>query len=118
MTTNTTNEKKEEFLSLFNYIEHTLHELPVGVLYDSNFANEKQSQELMSHTYIFEQLSQELGIDTTEFISVCRWHYERYPDYLSRKKQFGSYAEYMEKYDAPERITLSYKKLRDHGFYN
>jgi hypothetical protein len=92
---------KDEFAELLRYLEYTLHELPAGVLYDANGANAKKCAELMSETYRLEKLSEELGIDLSEFIATCRWHYERYPHYLSRHKHFGSYAIYMAKYQAP-----------------
>lgn len=95
------NEPNDEYLRLRKYLEYTLHELPVGVLYDANGANEKKCAELMRETYRFEKLAQGLGFDHSEFIATCRWHYERYPHYLSRQRHFGSYANYMAKYQAP-----------------
>ena len=90
--------KLDDFNRLYQYLDYTLHELPAGVLYDANGANEIQCAELMKDTYNLEQLANELGKDIESFISLCRWHYERYPHYLSRQKHFISYAHYMEKY--------------------
>jgi hypothetical protein len=94
-------EANDEYARLLKYLEYTLHELPAGVLYDANGADEKKCAELMSDTYRLEALAKGLGIDIAEFIGSCRWHYERYPHYLSRHRHFGSYADYMVKYHAP-----------------
>ena len=93
---------KEEHERLLRYLEYTLHELPVGVLYDANGADDKKCAELMQDTYRLESLSNDLGIDNSEFVQVCRWHYERYPHYLSRQKHFGSYSNYIKKYNGPK----------------
>jgi hypothetical protein len=96
-------EQKEEYLKLLGFLEYTLHELPAGVLYDANGANEKKCAELMSDTYRLEELANSIGVDISEFIETCRWHYERYPHYLGRSSHFGSYQKYMEKYNAPSK---------------
>jgi hypothetical protein len=95
------NAAHDEYLRLRRYLEYTLHELPRGVIYDANGANEKKCAELMSETYRFEDLAKNLGFDHSEFLATCRWHFERYPHYLSRSRHFGSYANYMAKYQAP-----------------
>ncbi|GHU29040.1 hypothetical protein AGMMS50256_12940 [Betaproteobacteria bacterium] len=92
-----TQTEKEEYTRLLRYLEYTLHELHSGVLYDANSANEKKCAELMTDTYRLEELAVVMGVDISEFTAVCRWHYERYPHYLGRRKHFGSYANYMEK---------------------
>jgi hypothetical protein len=94
-------EINEEYKRLLEFLDYTLHELPTGVLYDANGANEEKCAELMKDTYRLEQLSKEMGIDNSVFIEGCRWHFERYPHYLSRHKHFGSYGNYIEKYKGP-----------------
>lgn len=98
-------EANVEYQHLLRYLEYTLHELPAGVLYDADGADEKKCAELMSDTYRLETLAKDRGVDLSEFIATCRWHYERYPHYLSRHRHFGSYANYMAKYDAPAKTT-------------
>lgn len=97
-------ELKQEYEHLLRYLEYTLHELPAGVLFDANGADEERCAELMRDTYRLEDLSKELGVDNDEFIQVCRWHYERYPHYLSRHRHFGSYKKYIEKYHGPKKM--------------
>jgi hypothetical protein len=98
-------ELRDEYVRLLEYLEYTLHELPAGVLYDANGADEKKCVELMSDTFRLEALAKDLGVDLSEFIATCRWHYERYAHYLSRQRHFGSYANYMAKHHAPSKTT-------------
>ncbi|QQX78708.1 hypothetical protein JK628_14140 [Shewanella sp. KX20019] len=97
-------EVKKEYSALYSYLDYTLHELPAGVLYDTNGANEDNCLELMRCTYRLEQLSKELSEEDASFIEYCRWHYERDPHYLSRQKHFGSYGNYIVKYNGPSRV--------------
>lgn len=96
-------EADDEYGRLLKYLKYTLHELPAGVLYDANGADEKKCAELMKDTYRLEELAKSLGFDLSEFLATCRWHYERYPHYLRRQKHFGTYANYMAKHHAPSR---------------
>ena len=96
-----TRNESDEYERLLRYLEYTLHELPAGVLYDHDGADEKKCAELMSETYRLERLALDRGVDLAEFIAACRWHYERYPHYLSRQRHFGTYANYMAKHHAP-----------------
>jgi hypothetical protein len=101
-----TREEKEEYSRLLRYLEYTLHELPSGVLYDANAANDKKCAELMKDTYRLEELATIMSTDLSEFIATCRWHYERYPHYLGRKRHFDNYASYMEKHHAPTKTRV------------
>lgn len=94
-------EADDEYERLLRYLKYTLHELPAGVLYDADAADEKKCAELMRDTYRLEELANARGIDLSGFIARCRWHYERYPHYLGRRRHFGSYANYMAKHQAP-----------------
>ena len=93
--------EREEFGELYRYLKYTLHELPAGVLYGANGASDKECSELMEATYRLEELSNLIGEDLSDFLALCRWHYERYPHYLGRHRHFGSYANYMEKHPPP-----------------
>ena len=96
-----TNFSHDEYERLLKCLEYTLHELPAGVLYGADGANAKECAELMSDTYRLEKLATARGIDLSEFLATCRWHYERYPHYLGRQRHFGSYENYMAKHHAP-----------------
>jgi hypothetical protein len=94
-------DNKAEFNQIWSYMDYSIHEMPCGVLYDENGANEQQCQDLMKDTYRLEELAKILDEDADEFIAFCRWHYERYPHYLSRQKHFGTYGQYIVKYGGP-----------------
>ena len=96
-----TKQEKEEYQELVRYLEYTLHELPAGVLCGANGASERECSELMTATYRLEELAALLGEDVRHLLEICRWHYERYPHYLGRRRHFGSYSNYMEKHHAP-----------------
>lgn len=104
-----TKELTLEYEKLIDFLNYTLHELPMGVLYGANGADEEECKELMADTYRLEELSKILNIDNSKFIEDCRWHYERYPHYLSRHKHFESYENYMMKYAGPERVKCVFK---------
>ena len=95
---------KEEYEKLFQFLKYSVHELPSGVLFTANGATEKECIELMSDLNKFEKICNALKIDNSGFIQGCRWHFERYPHYLSRQRHFGSYPDYIERYNGPERV--------------
>ena len=97
-------EARQALERLQRYLRYTLHELPIGVLYDANGADEMKCAELMRETYRLEALAAELEVDCSELVAVCRWHYERYPHYLSRYRHFGSYANYIVKHQGPSQV--------------
>ena len=92
---------KQEYAELLRFLEYTLHELPTGVLYGNDGACEDECADLMKKTYELEKLSKQLDCEDSKFIEICRWHYERYPHYISRHKHFGSYKNYIMKYNGP-----------------
>jgi len=97
MAGSATADEMDEYLQLFRKLELSLHELPIGVL-----ADEAGCAELMRLSYRLEALSVVLGRDIAQFIADCRWHFERYPHYLSRHKHFdSSYENYIRKYNGP-----------------
>lgn len=96
-----TKSEKEEFQRLLHYYEYTLHELPAGVLYGADGANAKECADLMKGTYELEELASIVGKDISEFLAMCRWHYERYAHYLGRQRHFGSYSNYLGKHRPP-----------------
>ena len=102
-------ENREKYNKLFSYLDYTLHELPVGVLFDANGANEEECLKLMKDTFRLEELSKSLDENIGSFIDFCRWHYERYPHNLSRQKHFASYGNYIVKYDGP--LKFSHKVI-------
>ena len=94
-------DEANEYFQLLRYLEYTLHELPMGVLYDADSADEDQCRELMQETHRLESLAKRLGIDISDFLATCRWHYERYAHYLGRQRHFGRYENYLRIHPAP-----------------
>ena len=94
-------ELKKEYEDLLSFMQYTLHELPVGVLFGANGASEKECAELLAETYRLERLSKKLGTNISTFIEGCRWHYERYPHYVGRHRHFDGYESYIVKHDGP-----------------
>ncbi len=87
--------------SIASYLEYTLHELPAGVLYDQNSANEEQCEELKETLGEFVELTKRSDASErySTLIEKCRYHYHRYPLYLTEPNKYGSYENYL-------RVTL------------
>jgi len=98
------NELKKDYENLSRFIKHSLNELPEGIIYGLNSADEKNCHDLMEDTYRLERLSEKLGIDDTQFIKSCRWHYKKYPDYLNNLSHFNSYKDYILKHHGPVNV--------------
>ena len=94
-----------EYEELYRVLDYAMHELPAGVLWNPNAASAAQCHELMAVLYRFEALCKVLNIEKQEFIDGCRWHLEHYPHYLSRKRHFASYAEYISGQRGPLRVA-------------
>jgi hypothetical protein len=111
----TKNSLPDEYGQLIRHLEYSLHELPAGVLFGPDAANEAQCADLMRMTYRLEELAKVRGVDLSDLIAKCRWHYERYPHYLGRQRHFGSYSNYTAKHQAPgsERSNTSLERTRE-----
>ncbi len=84
--------------ALGDRLEYSLHELPTGVLHDSDFASTpEQCRELEEELAEFEALVEAHGArpEHSELIAACRYHYRHYGEYLRRRRDFGSYGEYL-----------------------
>ncbi len=78
-------------------LDHSLHELPAGVLYGSNGATVEECVLLQSDLEEFEALVAAHGAlaDHSERIAECRLHYWAYEAYRARIGEFESYADYL-----------------------
>jgi hypothetical protein len=95
---------RREFDRLYSLLDYSMHELPAGVLWNPNAATPAQCAELMTDLNRFAVLSDQLGISTQEFVEACRWHLDHYPHYLSRRRHFVDYAEYVLDRGGPRRV--------------
>lgn len=91
----TSDELKAQYEELLNGLNYAVHELPAGVLFGPDGANPQQCDELMADLNEFEKLCIELELPHTEFVEACRWHFDHYPHFLSRRRHFASYAQYI-----------------------
>ena len=101
---NASNALRLEYDELYRILDYAMHELPAGVLWNPNAASAAQCSELLAILHRFEALCKALNIEKQEFIDGCRWHLERYPHYLSRKRHFSSYGEYISGRGGPLRV--------------
>lgn len=80
-------------------LEYAIHELPAGVLYGHDGATLEQCAELRADLDEFESLVTAHGNRAKHeaLITECRYHFTAYPDYLARRPEFRSYADYLTK---------------------
>lgn len=97
-------ELERQYNDLLHFIEFSLNELPVSVTYGTNDANKSQCNDLMQDLDRLEGLSEKMGVDNSQFLQSCRWHYIQYPEYLRNKDQFESYEAYIIKNNGPVRV--------------
>ena len=94
-------ERNSRYEALLKDLHYAVHELPAGVLFGPDGASAKECEELVTDLNEFELLCRELGHNQSAFIEGCRWHFERYPHYLGRRRHFTSYAQYIEERGGP-----------------
>jgi hypothetical protein len=95
----------EQYEKLLAQLRYAVHELPAGVLYGANGADEHQCAEWMQDLLVFEQLCRQLNKDHRAFIEGCRWHFEHYPHYLGRRRHFASYEQYTVERHGPLKVV-------------
>ncbi len=105
-------ELKLEYAQLYTVLDYSMHELPLGVLLNPDAATQSQCAELMGDLNRFEAVCKELGVETHAFVDACRWHVEHYPHYLSRRRHFASYAEYIKGRGGPLRVPKCSARLK------
>jgi len=84
-----------EHRKLEQALSYAVHELPLGILYGTNGATEKQCAEWMRTLEEFQVLSNVLSIEYEFFTDDCRWHFEHYAHYLGRRRHFQDYEQYI-----------------------
>src|SRR6476659_7373984 len=78
-------------LTLRSYIGMTLHELPTGVLYDTNGATIEECDELLKMLDYYTIICNKLQVDHSDFINEARYYYQTYKTYLSVYKQYHGF---------------------------
>ena len=90
--------RKMKYDSAVQFLSYSIHEVPIGVLWDNDGANEIQCQELLEYADEFEQLSQSLSRDDSELLAQCRYYYRSYAAYLAARASYANFAAYLEQH--------------------
>jgi hypothetical protein len=86
-----------QFSKTKKYLNYTLHEIPLGVLYGTNGASIEECDELLNEIVIFESICNKLKLDEHELIEECKYYYPAYRSYLSVFKDYKNFADYLDK---------------------
>lgn len=91
----------KEILSLYHqkmkaYLLHTLHEIPLGVLYGNDGASIEECDILLKEVDIYESVCQKLNlIEEKALIAECRYYYLAYKNYLPVYPQYGNFETFL-----------------------
>lgn len=86
-----------------NFLRFTIHEIPSGILYGMDGANEFECDELLGLLKEYKEVCEKLSIDRTKLIEECKFHFENYKRYLQSNKSI-SYEEFLN-----ENVTESHQ---------
>jgi hypothetical protein len=87
------------------WLEYAVHEVPAGVLWGANGATPEQCAEMLDGLDEFAGVCGRLGLDDhAAFIDGCRWHFERYPHFLGRRRHFQDYPTYVHHRHGPASV--------------
>ena len=92
-------------LTLRGYIGMTLHELPTGVLYETNGATIEECDELLKILDYYKTICDRLQVDHSDLINEARYYYQTYKTYLSVYKQYHGFKDYLAQADAKQQLT-------------
>lgn len=88
-----------------DWLTYATHELPAGVLEGPNGATEVECREMLDELDEFAVLCDRLSLPGHgPFIEACRWHFEHYAHYLSRRRHFSDYETYVQARQGPLRV--------------
>lgn len=82
---------------LRNYLQHTIHEIPLGVLYGMDGANASECNELLELLNQYEKICKRLSLNRTDLIEECAFHFRNYTIYLQRANEFKNYEDFLRK---------------------
>ncbi|KAB1138785.1 hypothetical protein F6X68_25395 [Micromonospora sp. AMSO12t] len=96
---------RERYRDDRGWLDYSIHELPAGVLWGADGATPAQCAEMLAGLDEFALVCARLGLDDhSEFIDACRWHFDHYPHYLSRRRHFSDYPTYIRDRRGPLRV--------------
>ena len=79
------------------YLHYTLHEMPSGILFETNGATLYECDELINEVHNYEIICSKLGRNESNLISKCKYFYQAYKDYLQDYKSNYGFAEFLTK---------------------
>lgn len=82
---------------LRNYLQYTIHEIPFGVLYGMDGANESECDELLELLHQYKRSCNQLLIDRNDLIEECDFHFLNYKIYLQKENEFKNYEDFLKK---------------------
>jgi hypothetical protein len=80
-----------------NYLNYTLHELPIGVLYGQDGATIAECEELLEKVIQYENLCNQLQLDEKELIENYKFYYTAYKAYLAVYPNYQNFEDYLNK---------------------
>lgn len=80
-----------------NYLNYTLHEIPIGVLYGQDGATIAECDELLEKVSQYENLCNQLQLDEKELIENCKFYYPAYKAYLAVYTNYQNFEDYLNK---------------------
>jgi len=92
-------------LTLRGYINMTLHELPTGVLYETNGATIEECDELLKVLDYYKIICDRQQVDHSDLINEARYYYQTYKTYLSVYKQYNGFKDYLAQADTKQQLT-------------
>jgi hypothetical protein len=80
-----------------NYLNYTLHEIPIGVLYGQDGATIAECDELLEKVSQYENLCNQLQLDEKELIENYKLYYTAYKAYLTVYPNYQNFEDYLNK---------------------
>jgi hypothetical protein len=80
-----------------DYLHNTNHEIPSGVLFETNGATLNECDELINEVNNYEIICSKLRRNKSDLISKCKYFYQAYKDYLQDYKSYNGFADFLTK---------------------
>ena len=93
-------------LTLRNYIDYTLHEVPIGVLFDNDGASIENCDELLETLKDYQNICSKLNADNSDLTNEAEFYYKAYKHYLGVFKQYNNFEHYLNELKEKQQPTL------------
>ncbi|HEY0060633.1 MAG TPA: hypothetical protein VGC21_00855 [Telluria sp.] len=98
---------QQEYERRRSVLEHAMHELPAGVVWQSDAVSAAEGGELLDDLERMVELCKALDIQADDFIAACRWHLNHHAHFHARQAHFASYEQYVSDCKGPLRVPLA-----------